>query len=710
MKNKQIFTICIVFIAIFSMEIGWSQDERIDQIKLKLESIVADAPGLNEKADINVSNILLPDFLRALTSAHKINLSINSELSNIIISNNFSNASVGDILVFLCHEYDLTIDFNGNILSIKKYVEKNMYIQKIIPVNFDKIQNLLSVDFQNDSLYTAFKKITDLTGNNLVFAPGLEQQLITSYIQEMPFDGAMDKIAFANNLIVTETRDNYYLFEPISSELAIGSQDNSPNQQQRPKRNRKSNFFFKVLDTINNRLDVDFENIAISNIVYDVGQRFNLNTFTIAPLDTAGSTTVKVQNITVDELFNKILENTEFTLKKENDIYYFGKRNQVSLRNTVTIPLQYRSIEVLTGKSSRGMNMPGSNRQSISNFYGGSNQNSSFNNNGSLNNNGYSNNGINRNNRQNLATNNANFQNHTSKAEALIGMLPDEIKANLDIKTDIELNSFIVSGPNQDIEHFREFIKYIDKPVPNVNIEVMFIEVNKSATIETGISWGVGNQPVKTQGSIAPVTNFTIGANSINKMINGGTFGALNIGSVVPEFFVNIKAMESNGDIKVRSTPKLSALNGHTASFTAGETTYYAVTERNIYGSQNPQTSEITNYFPLEAQTAINIKPVVSGDGNISMEINVVQSSFNGKKIDEDAPPGVNSREFTSVVRVKDQNLIVLGGLEEVIKNDSGTGVPLLARIPIIKWFFSSRKREDSKKKLVVFIKPTIIY
>jgi len=92
------------------------------------------------------------------------------------------------------------------------------------------------------------------------------------------------------------------------------------------------------------------------------------------------------------------------------------------------------------------------------------------------------------------------------------------------------------------------------------------------------------------------------------------------------------------------------------------------------------------------------------------MDINVIQSNFNGEKIDAEAPPGMNTREFTSIVRVKDQELIVLGGLEEKVKNDSGSGVPVLARIPVIKWLFSKRKREDSKKMLVIFIKPTVIY
>ena len=53
---------------------------------------------------------------------------------------------------------------------------------------------------------------------------------------------------------------------------------------------------------------------------------------------------------------------------------------------------------------------------------------------------------------------------------------------------------------------------------------------------------------------------------------------------------------------------------------------------------------------------------------------------------------------------------MVLGGLEERVKNDSGTGVPFLARVPVIKWLFSKRRREDSKSKLTVLIKPTVIY
>ncbi|WP_258929599.1 type II and III secretion system protein [Flavobacterium davisii] len=54
--------------------------------------------------------------------------------------------------------------------------------------------------------------------------------------------------------------------------------------------------------------------------------------------------------------------------------------------------------------------------------------------------------------------------------------------------------------------------------------------------------------------------------------------------------------------------------------------------------------------------------------------------------------------------------MILLGGLDELKKENSGTGVPLISRIPILKWFTSSRKKSKSDAKLHIFIKPTVVY
>jgi len=264
-----------------------------------------------------------------------------------------------------------------------------------------------------------------------------------------------------------------------------------------------------------------------------------------------------------------------------------------------------------------------------------------------------------------------------------------------------------VNGPSTNIERFKKFVKEIDKPIPVILIEVMILEVSRSATVETGIEWGLGTEPTQTQGGIYPQTDITLGAQTINKVIGG--FDGIGSFKVVPNFFATIKAMETNGDLKIRSTPKITTLNGHRATLSNGQTSYYTVTQRNIYGTDNPQTSEITNYYPIDAELGITIKPTVAGDGQITLDIFVIQSSF-GNRIADDAPPDINSREFSSIIRLKDQDIAVLGGLEEQVKRGVSSGVPVLARIPVLKWLFSKRKREGRKSKLTVLLKPTVYY
>ncbi len=728
-------TVLIITLLICNFTNAQEPDQRILNIKNQLEFLSTEVNGLTEnvKTEINVDNITLSNFLLAVSDVHKVNINISPQLNQISIANNFTDVTVADLLVFLCKEHNLTIDFTGNILSIKQYISvPEAPEQRVIPIVYDPNNQTISMDAKGDPLYDVFKRIMDETGKNLVFSPGLENKLLTAYIQQTPFDTAMDNMAYANNLFVEQSKDGFYVFED-NSPSATASNSNSTSQ--RPTRSRNSNFFFKVLNLETQLLEVDFVNISIADIINDIGNALNIDAFTATPLDQAGMATFKAKSISFDSLLTKIFEGQStqtseitnsnnsnfnnsnqrsssnaksskgskyFTYKKEGSIYFFGTENQLSVREVTVIHLQHRSVELLSdpsGGSSRGgsgnVRSQVQNINSINNTNSNSNQIDNFSNR----------------NREQLNTNSSqSFNNYSSKAEALVNILPDEIKKDLDIKVDYELNSFYVNGPSSHIKRFRDFISKIDKPVPVILIEVMMIEVNTNAIVETGVSWGIGEKPKTTSGGIYPETDLSLGAQTINKVIGGfDGFGSFNLGKVVPNFFATIKAMETNGNLKVRSTPKLSTLNGHRARFSNGQTSYYAVTQRNIYGNDNPQTSEITNYQPIEAELGLTIKPIVSGDGQVTLDIFVIQSSFKGR-ISANAPPDISSREFSSIIRVRDQDIVVLGGLEEQRTNNSGSGVPFLSRIPIIKWLFSKRVREGSKAKLTVLIKPTIIY
>ena len=88
----------------------------------------------------------------------------------------------------------------------------------------------------------------------------------------------------------------------------------------------------------------------------------------------------------------------------------------------------------------------------------------------------------------------------------------------------------------------------------------MIIEVNNSSSVSAGIDIGVGDAPIKSQGSIFQETDLTIGAARINKIIGGLTIGSLNIGNVSPNFYAKIQALETNGNLK-------NSFNSKTISF-----------------------------------------------------------------------------------------------------------------------------------------------
>ena len=301
MKNYLLYIFLLTTCIVFSQE-----EKRINYLQNSLEAIAADIPGLNEKVNINIKEASLSDFLLAVSDIHKVNLSVSPALKQINIINNFTDVTVGNLLIYLCKEYKLSIEFTGNILSIKPYeAPKEIPVEKPIDVNYDPSRELLSLNLKNDKLYDSFKMIMDISGKNLVFAPGMENELLTVYIKNVPFDAAINKLAYANDLIVTKTRDNFYLFDKISG--GVTSIDNSAGalRQSRPQRQRKSNFFFNVIDKETQLLEVDFENTPISSIVYDIGTELGIDVFIASPLDNAGNATVKAKSITFDELLRK---------------------------------------------------------------------------------------------------------------------------------------------------------------------------------------------------------------------------------------------------------------------------------------------------------------------------------------------------------------------------------------------------------------------
>jgi len=239
--------IYIILLLCLNLSFAQNDNQRIETIKNQLMLLADDNAGLTEnlKTEVSVTNITLTNFLLALAEVHKLNINPSQELNQTTISPKFPNVIVTDLLVFLCKEYNLTIEFTGNILSIKPYVEKlEESKEREIPISYTPTNDLISLDIKGDKLYDVFRRIMDETGKNLVFSPDIQNKALTIYIKDTPFDVAMNKLAYSNLLYIEQTKDGFFRFEDDSSS-GISNQNNTNSNSgavQRPKRRRSSNF------------------------------------------------------------------------------------------------------------------------------------------------------------------------------------------------------------------------------------------------------------------------------------------------------------------------------------------------------------------------------------------------------------------------------------------------------------------------------------
>jgi type IV pilus assembly protein PilQ len=298
--------------------------------------------------------------------------------------------------------------------------------------------------------------------------------------------------------------------------------------------------------------------------------------------------------------------------------------------------------------------------------------------------------------------------------ESVLQSLPKVFSEKVEIKEFIELNSLIVSGSKSSIEELKLYIQQIDKVVPLVQIEVIIVQYNKSYDIQTGLKAGLDKlNQTTTQGTLFPTADVSLNSSSVNNLIDAfNGLGFIKLGKVTDAFYLNLQMLENNSIIKIESTPKIATLSGHDATLSIGETSYYFEQNNRLLQNNIGTGGDILQsgtWKSTDANLSVKIKPFVSTDENVTLNINVEKSSFLGRA-GENAPPGKATQKFESLVRVRNGEMVLLGGLDELKKENSGTGVPLLARIPIIKWFFSSKKKSKGNSKLHIFIKPTIVY
>jgi len=159
-----------------------------------------------------------------------------------------------------------------------------------------------------------------------------------------------------------------------------------------------------------------------------------------------------------------------------------------------------------------------------------------------------------------------------------------------------------------------------------------------------------------------------------------------------------IKALEGFGETKVLACPRLLVVNKQRAELQLGERLGYKTITQT-------QTSTVEKVDFMDTGTLLRLRPFISSDGMIRMEIHPERSSG---ELNRDNVPQTRGAQVTSNVMVPDGTTIVIGGLMDHEFHTVYEGLPFLCRLPWIGALFRESSTEVRKRELIVILTPHI--
>ena len=218
------------------------------------------------------------------------------------------------------------------------------------------------------------------------------------------------------------------------------------------------------------------------------------------------------------------------------------------------------------------------------------------------------------------------------------------------------------------------------------------------------VSW-LQNQNNPTPGGTLPTTNDLAIQSTVGATTERGGF---KLGVLNENVGVFMRLLDEVSDTMILARPKILALNRQRAQVLVGERVAYLSTT---------QTETASTQSVQYLNTGINLilRPFISRDGSIRMELFPSVSEYTIRKIGNPLNPGYtevpdeSTHEITTNVRVRDGETIVLGGLFKDKAVTNRRSVPGLGDVPILGAAFQGQDDEVTRQEIIFLVTPTVI-
>ena len=248
-----------------------------------------------------------------------------------------------------------------------------------------------------------------------------------------------------------------------------------------------------------------------------------------------------------------------------------------------------------------------------------------------------------------------------------------------------------------------------------VLIEASIVEITLNDDFQAGVDWS-------RLGQGGALDGFTFQQNLLGNALTAAPRIAIgyNKSTRLGDIAASIRLLQTFGDTKVLSSPKLMVLNSQTAILkVVNNLVYFTVNADTNQNQTNSLTSVTTTPHTIPVGVWMSVTPQINENTMVTLNVRPTIARQSGFKLDpnpaikasgiENSIPEIEVREMESMLQVGSGNTVVLGGLmqDEIVRTKSG--IPGLVSTPVIGNVFGVKNSKSKKTELIIFLRPTVI-
>jgi type IV pilus assembly protein PilQ len=290
-----------------------------------------------------------------------------------------------------------------------------------------------------------------------------------------------------------------------------------------------------------------------------------------------------------------------------------------------------------------------------------------------------------------------------ARADAMVTLLEESVLSQRgSVQVDERTNTLIVTDLQDRLDTVRQLLTTLDTPQPQVEIEARIVQTNKDYARALGIEWGFTGRVDPALGNTTTLAfpnsgTLTANTNFPPDQVPASAVG-LTLGSVNGAFNLDLalSALESSGNGRLLSTPRISTQNNVPAEITQG--------------TQIPIQTVANNTVTVQFQDAaltLRVTPQITAANTVIMRIELENAEPDFGRSVNGIPP-IDTQRANTTVLVRDGETTVIGGINLSREAVTSDRTPGLSRIPLLNWFFKRDNVSERSTELLIFITPRI--